>query len=282
MGLALLVIIITGMKKELVSQANTDLTMTFLHVTSKGQPAGEAILLRTPDGKTLLIDGGMDASSLDQELDSRLPSWQRSLDAVVLTTPRQDHITGLLDIVQRYAIKEVIDGGVLHPTTTYARWRRTISERNIHYLAVSQGTNISIGRFVSLQVLWPASPLHKGSNEVRDNGLILRIVTPGLRLLLLGAGAQSTYALSGLLNTVDTTYLQAEVVQMIEEAGIPFPKELDNVLQRANPIQLLMTPAALSKKQKTSTSPTSLLTKEGMAEYSNTTYRTDGNSSVQQ
>ncbi len=104
-------------------------------------------MLRTPDGKTLLIDGGMDAASLDQELDSHLPSWQRSLDAVVLTTPRQDHITGLLDIVQRYAIGEVIDGGVLHPTTTYARWRRTISERNNPYLPVSQGTNISIGRF---------------------------------------------------------------------------------------------------------------------------------------
>ena len=201
------------------------------------------------------------AASLDMELDSRLPSWQRSLDAVVLTSPRQDHIIGLLDIVQRYAIGEIIDGGVLHPTTTYARWRRTISERNIRYLAVSQGTNISIGRFISLQVLWPTSPLHKGSNEVRDNGLILRLVTPGLRLLLLGASAQSTYALSGLLNTIDTTYLQAEVVQMIEEIGIPFPKELDNVLQRANPTRLLMTPAAPSKKQKTGTPPTSLLQK---------------------
>jgi len=155
----------------------------------------------------------------------------------------------------------VIHGGVLHPTTTYARWRRTISERNIRYLAVSQGININIGRFVSLQVLWPASPLHKGSNEVRDNGLILRLATPGLRLLLLGASAQSTYALSGLLNTIDTTYLQAEVVQMIEEIGIPFPKELDTVLQRANPTRLLMTPAAPSKKQKTGIQPTSLLQK---------------------
>ncbi len=67
-------------------------------------------------------------------------------------------------------------------------------------------------------------------------------MTPGLRILLLGAGAQSTYALSGLLNTIDTTYLQAEIVQMIEETSVPFPKELDNVLQRANPALLLMTP----------------------------------------
>jgi competence protein ComEC len=261
LGLALLVIIATGLVKQF-SQPDTDLTVTFLHITTKGQPAGEAILLRTPDGKTLLIDGGIDAASLDQELDSRLPAWQRSLDAVILTTPRQDHITGLLDIVQRYKIGEVIDGGMLHPTTTYARWRRTISEHNnIHYLTVSQNINISIGRFVSLQVLWPASPLHKGSNEVRDNGLILRIVTPGLRILLLGASAQSTYALSGLLNTMDTTSLQAEVVQMIEESSTPFPKELDNVLQRANPTRLVMTPAASNKKQQTGTPSASPLQK---------------------
>ncbi|MBV9710998.1 MAG: hypothetical protein JO011_08805, partial [Ktedonobacteraceae bacterium] len=221
-----------------------------------GQPQGEAILLRTPDGKTLLIDGGLDASSLAQELDSRLPSWQRSLDAVLLTTPRQDHLVGLLDIVQRYEIGEIIDGGMLHPGTTYARWRRTISERNIRYLMVNQSTDIRIGRFVSLEILWPTSSLHKGSNEVRDNGLILRIVTPGLRLLLLGAGAQSKYALSGLLNTVDTPHLQAEVVQMIEEANVPFPEELDSVLQRTEPALLLMTPAALSKKQKTATQST--------------------------
>ena len=235
----------------LVSHATSDLTITFLNVTSKGQPQGEAILLHTPDDKTLLIDGGLDATSLAQELDSRLPSWQRSLDAVLLTTPRQDHLAGLLDIVQRYTIGEIIDGGMLHPSTTYARWRRTISERNIRYLTAYQGTNITIGNFISLQILWPTSPLHKGSNEVRDNGLILRIVTPGLRVLLLGAGAQSKYALSGLLDTVDTPYLQAEIVQMIEENSVPFPVGLASVLQRANPALLVMIPAALSKKQKT-------------------------------
>ena len=78
--------------------------------------------MHTPDGKTMLIDGGMDAASLSQALDSQMPSWQRSLDMVLLTSPRQDHLAGLQDIVTRYAIGEVIDAGMLHPNTTYARW----------------------------------------------------------------------------------------------------------------------------------------------------------------
>ena len=137
---------------------------------------------------------------------------------MLLTTPRQDHLNGLLDIVKRYSIGEAIDSGMLHPGTTYALWRRTISERNFRYLAANQGIDITIGMFVSLQVLWPVRPLHKGSDEVRDNGLIVRVVTPGLRLLLLGASAQSKYALTGLLNDVASPYLQADVVQIVDEA----------------------------------------------------------------
>jgi competence protein ComEC len=137
---------------------------------------------------------------------------------------------------------------MLHPGTTYALWRRTISERNIRYLAANQGIDISIGMFISLQILWPVRPLHKGSDEVRDNGLIIRVVTPGLRLLLLGASAQSKYALTGLLNDVATPYLQADVVQVVEEVGIP--EELNTVLQRSHPAVLLISPASVVKQRK--------------------------------
>lgn len=255
-SMALFLIAFIGVNEYLNLRSTPDMTLTFLPVASKGQLQGDALLIRTPDHKTILINGGPDISSLAQELDARLPLWQRSLDAVILTDPRQDHITGLLDIVQRYKIGVVIDAGMLHPDTTYTRWRRTISERNISYLTARQSNNFQIGNSVSLQVLWPPAPLHKGSNEVRDNSLILRIWTPTLRLLLLGTGAQSKFALSGLLGTIDPISLQAEIVQMVEEANTPFPEELDNVLQSAHPTCLLMTPSAISKKVQTGTPST--------------------------
>ncbi len=178
----------------------------------------------------------------------------------MLTTPRQDHLNGLLDIVKRYSIGEAIDSGMLHPGTTYALWRRTISERNFHYLAANQGVNITIGMFVSLQVLWPVRPLHKGSDEVRDNGLIFRVVTPGLRLLLLGASAQSKYALTGLLNDVAKPYLQADVVQIVEEAGIP--EELNSVLQRSHPAVLVMSPSSAKQRKGGTKQPSAFTLKD--------------------
>ncbi len=97
-SIALLIIVATG-TVALATQPDGRLTITFLDVGPAGQiPQGEAILIHTPDAKTILIDGGLDATSLSQALDSRLPSWQRTLDVVILTSPRAEHL-GVLQVM---------------------------------------------------------------------------------------------------------------------------------------------------------------------------------------
>ena len=240
----------TGLS-ALIAPASAQLTITFLAVAPAGQLAqGEAILIRTPDHKTALIDGGLDAVSLAQQLDKRLPLWQRKLDLVLLTTPRPDDIGGLQDVVTRYQIGEVLDAGMLHPNTTYAAWRHVITQRAIPYQAVFQGTSIALGTQVVLQVLWPMHTLHKGGDEERNNALILRLIAPGLSVLFLGAAAQSTYALSMVRQSIDTNYLHAQIVHMVGAVGKKFPVELNNVLQLVQPSWIVVTPAALSAKQR--------------------------------
>ncbi len=245
---ALIVVLATGATVA-AAPANQQLTITLLNVAPAGKPAqGEAILINTVDGKVALIDGGPDAVSLAQELDSRLPFWERSIDTVILTTPRQDHLVGSQDIISRFQVGEVLDAGMLHPSAGYALWRRTISDRNVPYTQVRAGTSIPLGTQVTLQVLWPPSPLHKGSDEELDNALIARLVAPHFSMLLLGVAALSNYALDGLLTTLDHSYLQADVVQVVGEVGKVFPKVLNSILQIAHPSSILITPAALSPK----------------------------------
>src|SRR5258707_726276 len=55
---------------------------------------GQAVLIRGPNG-AILIDGGPSPARLSDELGSRLPPWQRSLDALVITAPGLGHIGGL-------------------------------------------------------------------------------------------------------------------------------------------------------------------------------------------
>lgn len=250
LGLALLAIFLTA-TSTLLYRPNTHILISFLSVGPAGQqPQGEAILIRTPDSKTILIDGGLDSTSLSEELNTRLPVWQHSLDQLILTSAQLDHLAALQDILHRYQIGGIIDAGMLHPTATYALWQRTIREQKFRYTPVKQGATLTIGALITVEVLWPTSELHRGSNEQRDNALILRLVTPGVRVLLLGTTAQSSYALTGLLQTVNRYSLHAEVVQVIGESGKMFPEELEQVLQYAQPSFLVVTPASLNAKER--------------------------------
>lgn len=247
-GAALLIFLATG-TAVIAARNSATLTITFLDVAPAGQPPqGEAILIRTPDGKTALIDGGLDATSLGTLLDARLPFWQRSLDMVILTAPRQEDLTGLTDIVTRYEIGEVIDAGMLHPNTGYALWRHTIDARHLPYAQLRQGATFMLGALVTFQVLWPVSPLHKSSQEDQDNGLALRVLAPGVSLLLLGDTSTSNYALDGLQATIDPRYLSADIVQVVGEASKPFPASLPALLRVIHPSLVVVTPSSLSSK----------------------------------
>jgi competence protein ComEC len=260
-GAALVILLATARGMALASRPNGQLTITFLSVGPIGQqPQGDAILIHTPDGKYALIDGGPDATSLAQELDSHLPPWQRSLDVVVLTSPRTDHLTGLQDVVTRYQIGVAFDAGMLHPNVGYALWRSTLSQRGIPYTQLREGMTITIGSQVALQVFWPQAQLHSGSDAEIDNGLIVRLVAPGLSMLLLGAASMSKYALEGLLSAISPTYLQADIVQLMAENGKVFPSQLSDVITAVHPSLLIVSPWALSGKQRKAGVSTTLTT----------------------
>ncbi len=178
---------------------------------------------------------------------------------VVLTSTRPDHLRGLQDIISRYQVGEVVDAGMLHPNSTYALWRRTIEQRGLQYVQVRQGTGFMAGTQLMLQVLWPSSPLHKSSNEERDNALVVRLVAPGVRMLLLGDAAESQFALAGLLTSIDQRYLQGNIVQITGEVGKDYPTNLSAVLQAAHSSQLVITPGALSAKQRKAGVTTSIV-----------------------
>ena len=246
---AVLIVILATGSTIAAAPSNEQLSIILLNVGPAGKPSqGEAILIHTIDGKIILLDGGLNATSLAQELDSRLPFWQRSIDTVILTSPRQDHIIGAQDVISRFQIGEVLDAGMLHPSAAYALWKRTINDRNLPYSQVREGSSIPLGTQLTLQVLWPSSPLHKGTSEELDNTLIMRLVAPHFSMLFLGTAALSKYALNGLLTTIDHGYLQATIVQVVGEVGKAFPTELSTVLQLASPSLIIITPAALSSK----------------------------------
>lgn len=74
-----------------------------LHVTFCNVGQGDAVLIKTPGSKYILVDAGPDKRVLEC-LSKHMPLWQRDIDLVLLTHPHADHFMGLYFVKDRYKI----------------------------------------------------------------------------------------------------------------------------------------------------------------------------------
>lgn len=115
---------------------------------------GDAIFIETPDRYQVLIDGGPDARVLEK-LGRVMPAWDSSIDLVILTHPHADHISGLVDVLERYDIGAIIEPNVSYGTAEYAAWKRAESAQRISSYNAIAGMEVALGRVVRLRILAP-------------------------------------------------------------------------------------------------------------------------------
>jgi competence protein ComEC len=148
---------------------------------------GDAVLIRTPDGQKLLVDGGPDGEVIEQELGEALPFWDRKLDMVLLTHPDSDHLTGLLSVVERYDVERVAAAPIEAETDLAAAWQDLVDEKGVPYEEVAAGGWIDLGRGASLQILGPPEQALTGTSADRNhNSLVLKLTWGDVSFLLTG------------------------------------------------------------------------------------------------
>ncbi|MDQ5824647.1 MAG: hypothetical protein M3441_10625 [Chloroflexota bacterium] len=127
-----------------------------LWVLDVGQ--GEAILLKTPQGHTAVIDGGPGATPLLNGIGNRLPFWQRDINLVVLTRPVQDRLMGLVDLMGRYEVGQVVQTEYTATGGVQAQWLRLLSSQQVpvHYATRGETLTFAGEPDVVLEVLSPA------------------------------------------------------------------------------------------------------------------------------
>jgi competence protein ComEC len=128
-----------------------------LHLTMLDIGQGDAILVEGPSGRTLLIDGGPDPDLLLRRLGEQLPWWQRRIDVVLLTHPHQDHVGGLLAVLERYQVGLVIDPDRPYPNPTYARFlEEAHAETGARIVEARFGQVLDLGEGATMRILFPA------------------------------------------------------------------------------------------------------------------------------
>lgn len=145
---------------------------------------GDATLIETPGGRQILVDGGPDQTVL-QKLPQAMWPWDRTLDAIVVTHPDADHITGLLGVLERYEVAAIYETGVRGGTTVIAELAAAMDDEEAErHLARAGQSFVYDG--VMFEMLWPTPQIVATQKDRNNTSIVLRVRYGDTTLLLTG------------------------------------------------------------------------------------------------
>ncbi|MFF6016308.1 MBL fold metallo-hydrolase [Lysinibacillus fusiformis] len=150
-----------------------------VHFIDVGQ--GDSILIESPNGKTMLIDGGVKGAG--QQVVSYLKELGvNKLDQVVATHPDADHIGGLIPVLQTIPIEQFYDSGKVHTSQTFEEMLMAIDQKNIPYYVPKTGDLIEFDKDVTVKVL----NANEHATDNNDASIVLKVVYGNVSFLLTG------------------------------------------------------------------------------------------------
>src|SRR3989344_1547861 len=112
-----------------------------IHFLDVGQ--GDAIFIETPNGSQVLIDGGPDSKVL-QELAKVMPFYDREIDMVVATHPHADHVAGLIGVLERYDVKNILQAKEGYNSPVMPVWQETVKNEKANEIEAIDGKIIEL------------------------------------------------------------------------------------------------------------------------------------------
>lgn len=162
-------------------QLNHQLEVNFLDV---GQ--GDAILIKTPAGQNILIDGGPDRTVI-KRLGKNLSWWDKQIDLVVLTHPHDDHVSGLIDVVKKYDVKQIIYNGAVHNGPNYLTWLKLVRDKKIKTTIIDRPQVIKLSDVCKLEIIYPRERLvGKEVENLNNSSIVARLIYDKAKFLFVG------------------------------------------------------------------------------------------------
>lgn len=126
---------------------------------------GDAIFIETPKRQQILIDGGPSSFILDK-LSKEIPFYDHTIDLVILTHPERDHLVGLLEVLKRYKVENILWTGIIRDTPEFKEWQREILKEKANIKIAQAGQKIFASKAV-LEILYPFENL--AGQEFKDS-----------------------------------------------------------------------------------------------------------------
>ncbi|MBP6866495.1 MAG: MBL fold metallo-hydrolase [Candidatus Pacebacteria bacterium] len=164
--------------------SHRELTFAMLDV---GQ--GDALFVESPTGIQILIDGGPKNAVL-QELPKVMPFWDRTLDAVIITNPDADHISGFTEVLKLYKVGAIFEPGTYNSSKLYKSISSEVKNQNIPDVLLRRGMNLGLGGGAYIEVLFPDRDVSEWSPN--DGSAVMRLVYGDNSIMLTGDATEKT------------------------------------------------------------------------------------------
>jgi competence protein ComEC len=106
---------------------------------------------------------------------------------LIMTHPDADHISGLVEVLDRYAVDAWMDNGRPEDDATYAECVARLEASGVPRYAVHAGDRLELGGGILLEVLHPPPQLMAGTAaDGNNNSLVLRLIWDQAEFLLTG------------------------------------------------------------------------------------------------
>lgn len=180
-------------------------TRLTLHFLSVGQ--GDAIAIRTPGGRWVLVDAG--PRDRDQDAGRRvvvpflLRNGVRSLEALILSHAHLDHYGGAAAVLDRIRVGAVLEPGVPSPDQHYRAFLDAVERSGARWGALRAGDRFELDG-VEFAVLHPDTTWRRFGEDLNEDSVILRLRSGRFEAVLGGdAGLLAEEWLAGRVGAVE-------------------------------------------------------------------------------
>lgn len=158
-----------------------------LHMLDVGQ--GDAIAIRSPAGRWILVDAGPRSERYDAGKARVVPfllrHGARRLEALVLTHPDADHIGGAAAVLDAMRVGAVLDPGQAAGKPMYLELVGQAGASGMTWFAARAGRLLELDD-VRIELLHPDDGVLDASESGNDVSVVLRVVYGNFSALLLG------------------------------------------------------------------------------------------------
>ena len=149
-GIGLVVLVLALL---LVSRAAVAIPDRLLHITFLDVGSADAVLIKTPSGKYVLVNGGPSVTTLSDELGRRLPSFNRKLDWLVVAGTEEDDVAALPRVIERYPPDAVVWSGNTQASFSSRVLNEYLTVQSIPVENVEANQVLDLGDGATLRVL---------------------------------------------------------------------------------------------------------------------------------